>query len=79
MTLEQLTALGATCACGALDFKGRNVGRLTADGPVISDEGQEWLEEHAPKAPRAKKGAKTKEPAKVEDDVSLGDLNQFTE
>lgn len=83
MTLEELFAMGATSVGGAIDLRGRNIGRLTANGLVISRDGQEFLDDlarpviDADPAPKVSKSvAKRKAaqaPAPADDDVSLSD------
>lgn len=43
MTIEELLARGVTCCGGALDFRNVNIGRMTADGPLITPDGEALL------------------------------------
>ena len=45
MTFDELAALGVTSVAGALDFKNQCVGRVTADGPVLTPDGQALIDE----------------------------------
>lgn len=88
MTLEQLFALGAASIGGNIDLKGKNIGRLLANGEVlISPEGEEVLADLKPavdvepaapvaKAKRSKKAAEpaVETPPPADDDGGLGDL-----
>lgn len=77
MTFDELAALGVTSVAGALDYKNQCIGRVTADGPALTPDGQALIDEvcaaPAPaepefaRAPRARV-AKTKAVATAEQD-----------
>lgn len=43
MTLDQITALGATVCAGQIDLHNKNIGFLSPDGPVLTPDGEEAL------------------------------------
>lgn len=44
MNLEDILAAGATVSAGRIDFKNRNIGVLTQNGPELTQSGLEFLE-----------------------------------
>lgn len=80
MTLDKIQALGATVCAGQIDLNGVNIGFLSADGPVLTPEGEEALKElvydpldaPAPRA-RSRRKAKATDVVDVEDAEVLGD------
>lgn len=63
--MKTLEALGFTVTAGQIDRKGKNYGRVTADGPVLTPEGKALVAALAPiqRAPRKKADAVAQEPA----------------
>lgn len=53
-TMEQLQALGFECTGGQIDKDGVNYGRLTTDGPVLNEAGEDLLKSMTRKTRKAR-------------------------
>lgn len=53
-TMEQLSALGFHCTGGMIDKDGVNYGTLSADGPVLTPEGEDLVKGMTRKTKKAR-------------------------